>query len=361
MEAFVNKSGDIAVRNIGDDDEDDSVSEMVLLSAGMSAPMPFECDVSPAAAAAAAAAAVASIERSAEGRDSGDKEVKRGEHVVFGGSPKRSSGGDRPNVFVGRRAAATSLSSTAERREGGGGMFANRGRFRRPHALVGQDMKTEHYESFWSGVRPKSGRSSLYTRAGGGNQGLTGATLRAAMKLKQKANVIHAKSVLSKYIVDPRSARMRLWKNWMFVNIMYTVLVEPWRISFISEAGSLGLTLSAVANISFVVDTGLRFVTAIETESGLLMDRRTIVRRYLSSWFLLDFVTCLPFTTLLRNSVPASLRVLTPMRGARLLTLLKVVKVYAMHYEVRILCNACCILDTVSMSGRSWRTARLFE
>lgn len=166
------------------------------------------------------------------------------------------------------------------------------------------------------------------------------ATLRAAMKLKKKANVIQAKSVMSKYIVDPRTSRMQSWKNWMFVNIMFTVLVTPWRISFRCPAEAFGLTLAAIANISFIVDTVLHFFTAVVTESGLLTERKEIARRYITSWFFLDLVTCLPYTTLLRSVIPASLRVMAPMRGLRLLKLLKVVKVYTLHYEVSR-CGAC--------------------
>lgn len=160
------------------------------------------------------------------------------------------------------------------------------------------------------------------------------ATLRAAIKLKKKAEVIHAKSELSGYILDPRSLRMRYWKNWMLVNIMYTVLMVPGQISFHSEPGAFLLTLSWIANVSFIIDTVLHFFTAVPMESGLVTDRGFISRRYIFTWFLLDVVSCFPVTTLLRHRVSPSLKVLAPLRGLRLLGLLKVVKVYALHYEV---------------------------
>lgn len=215
-------------------------------------------------------------------------------------------------------------------------MFSTRGRFRRQRSSITTDeSKSALRQRFWEGVKPARTNSTLLAPQGGsGVGGLTMATVRAAIKLKKRANVIHAKSVLNKYIMDPGSPRMGYWKNWMVVNIMYTVLVVPWRISFHAEAGAFGLALSAIANVSFVVDTILRFFVAIPTESGLVTDHKVIVRRYLRSWFIVDAVTCLPLTTLLRASVPRSVRVLTPMRALRLLSLLKVVKVYAMHYEV---------------------------
>lgn len=210
-----------------------------------------------------------------------------------------------------------------------------RGRFGRANRPVTDETKAEARRRFWAKVKPARTNSVLVLPAGGGPPGLSMVTLRAAMRLKKRANDIQAKSVLSKYILNPRSRRMQYWKNWMLVNIMFTVLVTPWRISFQVPARAFGLVLAGIVNISFVADTVLHFFTAVETESALLTDRKEIARRYLKSWFLLDLLTCVPYTTLLRNVIPPSLRAMAPLRGLRLLKLLKVVKVYTMHYEVR--------------------------
>lgn len=208
------------------------------------------------------------------------------------------------------------------------------GRFGRPHNAVTEETKAEAKRQFWAGVKPARANSLMALPTGGGPPGLSMVTIRAAMKLKKKANVIQAKSVLNKYILNPRSLRMQYWKNWMLVNIMFTVLVTPWRISFQVPARAFGLVLAGIVNISFIADTILHFFTAVQTESALLTDRKEIARRYLKSWFFLDLVTCCPYTTLLRNLIPPSLRAMAPLRGLRLLKLLKVVKVYTMHYEV---------------------------
>lgn len=216
-------------------------------------------------------------------------------------------------------------------------LFVARGRFRRRRAT---DVESEEDKKarFWAGVRPTRKNSVLGGRmaASGGTSPLTMATLRAAIKLKKRATFIHSQTVLDAYILDPRSQRMRYWKNWMLVNIMYTVLMVPGQISFNSEPGAFFLTLSAIANISFVVDTVLHFFTAVPLESGLITDRGHIIRRYLSTWFILDLITCLPVTTLLRHKIDPSFMALAPLRGVRLLSLLKVVKVYALHYEVSL-------------------------
>lgn len=215
-----------------------------------------------------------------------------------------------------------------------------RGKFGRAHRAVTTETRAAARRQFWAGVKPARANSMLPLPTGGGPPGLSMVTLRAAMKLKKKANVIQAKSVLNKYILNPRSLRMQYWKNWMLVNIMFTVLVTPWRISFQVPAREFGLVLAGIVNTSFIADTVLHFFTAVETESVLLTDRKEIARRYLKSWFFLDLVTCVPYTTLLRNVIPPSLRVMAPLRGLRLLKLLKVVKVYTLHYEVRELSRA---------------------
>eukprot|EP00752_Nemacystus_decipiens_P013801 g12253.t1 len=209
-----------------------------------------------------------------------------------------------------------------------------RGRFGRAHRAVNEETKAEARREFWAGVKPARVNSMLVQPAGDGKPGLSLGALRAAMKFKKKANVIQAKSALSKYILTPRSLRMQYWKNWMLVNIMFTVLVTPLRISFQVPAEAFGLVLAGIVNISFIADTVLHFFTAVETESTLVTDRKEIARRYLKSWFFLDLLTCIPFTTLLRHVIPPSLMILAPLRGLRLLKLLKVVKVYTVHYEV---------------------------
>lgn len=209
-----------------------------------------------------------------------------------------------------------------------------RGRFGRAHRIHNEATKAEARRRFWDGVTPARSNSANLTPPGEGTPTLSVAALKAAMKLKKKANIIQAKTAMNKYIVDPRSPRMRYWKNWMLISIMFTVLVTPWRISFRLPVKAFGLVIAGIINISFIVDTVLHFFLAVETEAGLLTDRKQIARRYVTSWFFLDLLTCLPYTTLLRNVIPASMRVLAPMRGLRLLKLLKVVKVYTMHYEV---------------------------
>ena len=207
-------------------------------------------------------------------------------------------------------------------------------RFRRPTGWVQGESLRQRQERFWKGIKLPRKTSEDALQPIKLPRNITMVTMRAALKLKERAIAFIAKSTLSKTILDPHSARMQLWKNWMLVNIMYTVLDVPWRISFDSRGGVFALVLSSVANMSFVVDTILHFFTAVKTDTGIVVDQREISRRYLSSWFVIDVVSCVPFTTLLRDFVAPSLRVLTPMRGLRLLSLLKVAKVYALHYEV---------------------------
>lgn len=216
-----------------------------------------------------------------------------------------------------------------------------RERFLRTHRIHTEASKTEARGRFWDGLKPARSNSTVLNPQGAGSPGISMVTLRAIMKLKKKASVIQAKTEMNKYIMDPRTRRMQYWKNWMLMNIMFTVLVTPWRISFQLPITALGLVLAGIVNISFIVDTVLHFFLAVETEAGLLTDRTEIARRYVKSWFFLDLLTCVPYTTVLRNAIPASMRVLAPMRGLRLLKLLKVVKVYTVHYEVSAASSVC--------------------
>ncbi|CAM9968309.1 unnamed protein product, partial [Discosporangium mesarthrocarpum] len=163
-------------------------------------------------------------------------------------------------------------------------------------------------------------------------------SLQSAVFVKKKATLMRQRVKMRPFTLDPRTPRMRVWENYLTITILYTVLVVPWRISFNSRAGTLGMVIDSLVNLSFVIDTARRFVTAIPTENGLVTAPWPIARRYLGTWFLVDLASCMPLTTLLRDKVAPSVRVVHALRGLRLLRLLKVVKVYAMHYEVKHNC-----------------------
>lgn len=260
----------------------------------------------------------------------------RGEETVKVGSTTTD---DIPNIPV--VIATTTTTTTEPRCVNKVPPAAQPKRFLRTHRIHTEASKAEARGRFWDGVKPSRENSTMLNPPGAGSPGLSMVTLRAIMKLKKKATVMQAKTVMTKYIMDPRSGRMQYWKNWMLMNIMFTVLVTPWRISFQLPVTAFGLVLAGIVNISFIVDTVLHFFLAVETEAGLLTDRKEIARRYVKSWFFLDLLTCFPYTTVLRNVIPASMRILAPMRGLRLLKLLKVVKVYTMHYEVRAASSEC--------------------
>ncbi|CAM9943905.1 unnamed protein product, partial [Choristocarpus tenellus] len=152
--------------------------------------------------------------------------------------------------------------------------------------------------------------------------------------LKKKAREIGKRSKPHAFSFDPRTPRMRAWENWVTLTILYTLLIVPWRVSFNARAGPLGLAIDGFVNLSFIADTVLKFMTALPTENGLVTGTWPIARHYLRTWFLIDLVTCIPLSTLLRDVVDPSIRVVQALRGLRLLRLVKVVKVYAMHYEV---------------------------
>ncbi|XP_037496368.1 potassium channel AKT2/3 isoform X2 [Jatropha curcas] len=103
------------------------------------------------------------------------------------------------------------------------------------------------------------------------------------------------------WIISPMDSRYRSWESFMVVLVAYSAWVFPFEVAFLNASSITGLYIADnIVDLFFAVDIVLTFLVAyIDSRTQLLVrDRRKIAVRYLSTWFLMDVASTVPFELL---------------------------------------------------------------
>ncbi|KAL2477546.1 Potassium channel AKT2/3 [Forsythia ovata] len=101
-------------------------------------------------------------------------------------------------------------------------------------------------------------------------------------------------------IISPMDSRYRCWETLMVLLVAYSAWVCPFEIAFMNSRPNKELYIADnIVDIFFTVDIVLTFFVAyIDPRTQLLvLDPRKIATRYLSTWFLMDVASTIPFDT----------------------------------------------------------------
>lgn len=101
-----------------------------------------------------------------------------------------------------------------------------------------------------------------------------------------------------RWILRSESMFKRVWDILIALTLLYTATIMPYRAAFEEEYfWSAWVVFELVLDGIFIVDIGVNFHSEVTMEDGTVeTDRRKIAFLYLKSWFIIDFVACLPFT-----------------------------------------------------------------
>jgi potassium channel len=81
------------------------------------------------------------------------------------------------------------------------------------------------------------------------------------------------------------------------------MIITPFRVAFYDQDTTLWIVLDSLVDFLFVVDIILNFFMAYFDEADhLISDKRTIAKRYLRSWFLIDAFAVIPFNLMVTSS-----------------------------------------------------------
>ncbi|KAK1374275.1 Potassium channel [Heracleum sosnowskyi] len=99
-------------------------------------------------------------------------------------------------------------------------------------------------------------------------------------------------------IISPMNSKYRYWETWMVLLVFYSAWVYPFEVSFLKSTTIIGIYIAdIVVDLFFGVDIYLTFSVAyFDHKTQLIIrDRKKIAKRYLSTWFVMDLASTIPF------------------------------------------------------------------
>ncbi|KAI8532145.1 hypothetical protein RHMOL_Rhmol11G0190700 [Rhododendron molle] len=103
------------------------------------------------------------------------------------------------------------------------------------------------------------------------------------------------------WIISPLDSRYRCWETFMVLLVAYIAWVYPFEVAFLHSSLPRNLFIADnIVDLFFAVDIVLTFFVAyINPRTQLLVcDPRKIATRYLSTWFVMDMASTIPFEAL---------------------------------------------------------------
>ena len=103
-----------------------------------------------------------------------------------------------------------------------------------------------------------------------------------------------------KRIINPRTSRwMPYWDFTSFAALFFTAVATPIEVCFVNDGEVSWFTINLLVNFFFFVDLIMNFFMAYQVAPNKggtwVTDRHTIVRHYLSTWFVIDLLTVIDF------------------------------------------------------------------
>ncbi|PIN04682.1 K+-channel ERG [Handroanthus impetiginosus] len=105
---------------------------------------------------------------------------------------------------------------------------------------------------------------------------------------------------LRRYIISPFNPRYRAWEMFLILLVIYSAWISPFEFAFLAYRQDALSIIDNVVNSFFAVDIVLTFFVAyLDSQSYLLIDDpRKIAIRYISTWFIFDVCSTVPFQSL---------------------------------------------------------------
>ncbi|MCD7473374.1 3-ketoacyl-CoA thiolase 1, peroxisomal [Datura stramonium] len=107
---------------------------------------------------------------------------------------------------------------------------------------------------------------------------------------------------LRRFIISPFNPRYRCWEMFLVVLVIYSAWISPFEFAFLSyKKDDTLFIMDNIVDCFFAIDIFLTFFVAyLHRESYLLVDEpKKIAIRYLSTWFIFDVCSTVPFQSLI--------------------------------------------------------------
>jgi potassium voltage-gated channel Eag-related subfamily H protein 7 len=139
-------------------------------------------------------------------------------------------------------------------------------------------------------------------------------------------------------VLDPRKPLMQQWDGVVALLLIYTAYVTPYEVAFLETTGVNPLFLfNRFVDVCFIMDMFRMFFTAYFDDDTVpaqwVTRHHQIAKRYLASWFIIDFISILPFDTM---GLVMDSEAMSQMKGARIVRLMRLLKLLRLLRSMRI-------------------------
>jgi hypothetical protein len=161
------------------------------------------------------------------------------------------------------------------------------------------------------------------------------------------------------FLIHPNNPFKFIWAIVVVVLLLYAAFVTPIRVAFFeteSNDEQGWVVVELIIDILFGLDIVINFFSAYyDEDNNVVTCRRTIIKEYLKSWFIVDFVPCVPLSYLIEASGASAqaagyndlLRLLRIPRIYKLIKVLSLAKVFRAFKKGR----AGGLTDTIEMNS----------
>ncbi|OLQ10816.1 Potassium voltage-gated channel subfamily H member 6 [Symbiodinium microadriaticum] len=147
----------------------------------------------------------------------------------------------------------------------------------------------------------------------------------------QTVNPTQPSAVKPWYVINPARCPMGgAWQILVCMSLIFVALVTPVQVCLLQVKYNSTFFLSLLVDFIFFIDMILQFCTAYtrNTPSGVVLEVRLhkIVARYVKTWFVLDFVTLIPFDAFAPVEADNEIAGYSSVKVLRALRLLKLIR-----------------------------------
>jgi hypothetical protein len=152
--------------------------------------------------------------------------------------------------------------------------------------------------------------------------------------MRQHATIKEQLRVHYRGIVHPRHNRwVARWDILIIIGLLYTAIVTPVDVCIVQYKHTGLFVTNLLVDIVFMADLVLQFFLAYKAPSHeggrWVTNRRRIATRYLKTWFVVDFVSVLPFEIFdFFELLPNGTTLLRAVRTVRLLRMIKLLRIF---------------------------------
>lgn len=130
---------------------------------------------------------------------------------------------------------------------------------------------------------------------------------------------------MKKFIIHPDSKILIVWDIIILFASIYIAIEIPLAVVFEIEENFILTIINWIVTTVYIVDIIISFNTAVYKKGKIITDRKIIAKKYLKSWFLIDFIAAFSFFGAFKSMQQIVLsRIIKLFRLSRLLKLIRV-------------------------------------